>query len=476
MTSLRQRLTWFLALGLAGLLVAAVAVIYPAARRWLTAEFDAALLAKARALTTLPEENRQGINLAFTERILPEYQRANTPEYFQVWLGNGVVQARSPSLGTNSLPRRVGTESAPAHWALTLPDGRAGRAVGIEFSLDDGVTSDDGSFSVVFAGDILELNRTLRMLLTGLVVGGVALLGLMVWVVGRATKAALRPMESLAREVTDIHPASLSKRFNARDAPAEMKPVVEQLNQLLKRLETAFAREQRFAANAAHELLTPVSELRVLAEAAAKWADDPAATAQFSADVRDTAREMERTIRALLALARAEANAADLHRGPVDVSALLEELRRSVEDRSRARSLSLEWQVTLGIVVPCDATQCRTIMSNLLDNAVEHTPSGGRMHVQLGQDADGFLFTVANSNSGLAAEDLPRLFEPFWRKDTARSDRAHAGLGLSLARACAEQLGWKLSVALPDGSVVRVELRGGGQRNVENHTRPGVML
>jgi signal transduction histidine kinase len=460
MISLRQRLTWFLALGLGALLLMAMAVVYPAARRWLTAEFDAALLTKARALTTLPEEGRRGINLAFTERILAEYQRTNTPEYFQVWLGDGVVQARSPSLGTNALPWRVGPETAPAHWPLTLPDGRPGRAVGIGFSLDDSATTDANSFSVVFARDTLELDRTLRVLLTGLVIGGAALLALMIWVVGGATHAALGPMESLARDVTNIHAASLSKRFDPHGVPVEMKPVVEQLNQLLERLETAFAREQRFTANAAHELLTPVAELRSLAEAAARWRDDREATVQFSADVQDTAQQMERTIRGLLSLAQADASAVDTRREPVDLSALLEELRPGLEGRLRARRLSLEWRIMPGIVAPGDRTQCRAILVNLLDNATEHAPPGGRVNCELGRNAQEFLFTIANSNPGLTSGDLPHLFEPFWRKDTARSDRAHTGLGLSLVRAFAEQLGWHLSIALPETELVQVQVRG----------------
>jgi len=465
MTSLRQRLTWFLALGLGALLAVAVAAVYPAARRWLTTEFDAALLAKARALTTLPEAGREGINLIFTERVLPEYQRTNAPEYFQVWLGDGAVLARSPSLGDGTLPRRVGPEKTPAHWSLTLPDGRPGRAVGIGYSLENAAPTNanaEFAFAVVLARDTLQLQRTLRHLVMSLVIGGVALIALMVWVVGRATRAGLRPLDSLAREVTGVHATTLAQRFQLDGTPAELQPVVEQLNQLMARLETAFAREQRFAASAAHELLTPVSELRVLAEAAARWRDDPEATAQFAADVQETALQMERMIRALLALARADGGAAEAPREPVDISALLEELRGGVEVRLRARQLTLDWpETTPGIIALADATQARAILANLLDNAVEHTPDGGRVCCRLGRNGEGFLLTLTNPNPGLTPEDLPHLFEPFWRKDPARSDRAHAGLGLPLARAFAERLGWKLSVELTEGSLVQVRLCSG---------------
>jgi two-component system sensor histidine kinase QseC len=461
MTSLRQRLTWFLALGLGALLAVAVAAVYPAAHRWLTAEFDAALLAKSRALTTLPGAGREGINLAFTERVLPEYQRTNAPEYFQVWLGDGVVLARSPSLGTGSLPQRVGPESAPAHWSLALPDGRPGRAVGIGYSLESLATNaTDFSFAVVLARDTQPLQRSLNGLVTGLFLGGGALIALMVWFAGVAARAGLRPLDSLAREVQDIHADTLGKRFRLAGSPAELKPVLEQLNHLMERLEAAFAREQRFAASAAHELLTPVSELRALAEAASRWCDDPEATAHFAADVRESAEQMERMIRALLALARAGGGAAEAVREPVDVSAMLEDLRGSLEARLRDRQLALDWQVAPGIIVSAEATTAHAILVNLLDNTVEHTPEGGRVTCCLERSDGGFLLTLANTNPGLTPAEMPRLFEPFWRKDAARSDRAHAGLGLSLVRAFGEQFGWEVCAGLKEGGQVQMRLRG----------------
>jgi hypothetical protein len=107
MKSIGQRLRLQLMTGLAGLMIAGALILYPSVRAILLSEFDYALLAKARALTTLPEPGREGINLSFAQAPLPEFQSRPDAEFFQVWLRDGSPFARSPSLETADLPHRV---------------------------------------------------------------------------------------------------------------------------------------------------------------------------------------------------------------------------------------------------------------------------------------------------------------------------------------------------------------------------------
>jgi len=456
MRSLQQRLSLGLVLALGALLVFGGLLAYPALRSLLVEEFDYALLAKARALTAPTTAGGRGISLRFTEYPPPEFQPGPRAEHFQVWSRDGEVTAKSPSLGDAGLLRPDPGTNELRFWNLTLPDGRSGRALGINLALDEGAGA--SGFTVVFARDTLRLQSVLRTVAGGLIGGGLVFLLIVAWLSRVTTRAGLRPLALLADEVTRIDATLLATRLSAAEAPPELRPIVEQLNSLLERLHDAFDRERRFSDNVAHELLTPVAELRALAENAIRWREDREATGQFAADVLDAARQMERQVSTLLALARSERGELPFQREWINVSAVLEELRAQSGPRLQVKRLQLDWQVPVEATVWSDRVACRTILQNLFDNAVEHTPAGGRIVCRLERSGSALAFTLANTNPGLQPEDLPHLFEPFWRADAARTDRAHSGLGLALAKSLATVLRGELGARLPQRDEVQFTL------------------
>lgn len=139
MRSLQQRLSCGLALALGTLLVAGGLLAYPVLRSLLVEEFDYVLLAKARALTTPATPGGRGVSLRFTEYPPAEFQAGPRAEYFQVWSRTGEVAAKSPSFGDAVLPRPGEGTNELRFWNLKLPDGRPGRALGINLALDEGV-------------------------------------------------------------------------------------------------------------------------------------------------------------------------------------------------------------------------------------------------------------------------------------------------------------------------------------------------
>lgn len=446
MRSLQQRLSLGLALALGTLLVLGGLLAYPALRSLLMEEFDYALLAKARALTAPTTADGQGISLRFTEYPPPEFQPGSRVEYFQVWSRDGAVAAKSPSLGDAELLRPADATNDLRFWNLSLPDGRPGRALGINLALDEG--AEVSGFTVVLARDTMRLRSVLRTAAAGLVGGGVLLLAAAAWLAHITTRAGLRPVAVLADEVTHIDATSLATRLSTAEAPPELRPIVEQLNSLLGRLHNAFDRERRFSANVAHELLTPVAELRALAENAVRWREDREATGQFAADVLEAACQMERQVNTLLALARSERGELSLQREAINVSVLLDELRAQIIPRLQTKRLELDWLVPTPVVLFTNEAACRALLQNLLDNAVEYTPPGGRIICRLERPERVYVFTLANPNPGLKPDDLAHLFEPFWRADAARTDRAHSGLGLALAKSLVATLRGDLQVTL----------------------------
>jgi two-component system sensor histidine kinase QseC len=224
----------------------------------------------------------------------------------------------------------------------------------------------------------------------------------------------------------------------------------------MDRLQAAFERERRFTANAAHELATPLAELRALADNALRWRNDLEATGRFAADAHEIALQMQRLVEALLGLARCESGRQPVVAERIALSEMLGEIRAGLAPRLAARQLAMTWDTPDGLVLESDRAMCHSIFSNLLDNAVEHTPVGGQIISRLESAPTGFVFTLANTNPGLTPADLPHLFEPLWRKDTARTDRLHSGLGLALAKALAERLGMQIKAGLAENGMFQV--------------------
>ena len=445
---------------LAGLVLIGGFALHTSIKNLLVEQFDHSLLTKVRTLTSFPEQGRMGINLAFTDAPLPEFHGGPHAEYFEVWLNDGSVLAKSPSLGAGAeLQRRTGAGGEPTFWSLTLPDGRPGRAVGITVETGKPALQEKFSINVTLARDRVQLEKLLRRLAFGIILGGTALLALAGYLVRSAARGALSPVRALAEEVSAIDAASLKSRLHAASLPSDLKPIAEQINHLMDRLEAAFQRERRFASNAAHELLTPVSELRLAAENALDWPDDPQATSGLATETSELASQMEHTIRSLLAISRAEANLTPLKVTPVELGDLLEELEVSLQSRCQERSLTITRNVVRPLIVTTDRVICRAIFNNLLLNAAEYATAGSTIRIDGKRNAEAGVIEIRNAAAGLTAADVEKFCEPFWRGDKAHSSRDHTGLGLPLTKAFVEQLGGSLSFTLEAESIVATHVR-----------------
>jgi len=263
----------------------------------------------------------------------------------------------------------------------------------------------------------------------------------------------MRPLHALSDATARIDADTLSTRFPPAELPAELRPIAERLNELLARLEASFERERRFSSDLAHELRTPIAELRSAAECALKWPDSR--PPQTDRDTLEIARQMERITTNLLALARREKRGekgqAVAALEPVALAPLLDETWRPFAPRAAERRLDVSISANDALCL-ADATMLRSILANLYDNAVEYTPAGGAFRVEVVLSADAVAIIFTNDTDPLAPltpEDVPKLFDRFWRKDPSRTGAgAHAGLGLPLARALAQAMGWTLAARL----------------------------
>ena len=411
----------------------------------MVSDFDAALKAKAHAFAGMMEQEPGGISVELRKEFLPEYNRKYNAEYYEIWSENGEALERSPSLKGSDLPRRTGTLESPVFWNPVLPDGRPGRAIGISFfpSIDyedHPLIKSRVGVQVVLARDRIEISNMLRLLFLGMASLIIIIIIGIITMVPRVVMSGLSPLKRLADYTATIDSKSLGSRYNTAHLPDELQPVVRRLNELLERLEHAFAREKRLTADMAHELKTPIAELRSLAEVALKWPDDDKFVNNALTDACEISKQMDRIVSVLLALGRCESGIQNISPAPADIKDMIPELWEPWQKMADEKHINIKFDLPESAEVITDRVILSSILTNLFSNAVEYCPDGGHIECCLKAHSTDVTVSVKNSNKSLREDDLTHMFEYLWRKDPARSDSIHSGLGLSLADAFARCL------------------------------------
>ncbi len=445
----------------------------------LRSEFDRALLAKAQSLSTLLEQDEDGVDFDFAPETMPEFAARPDAEYFELWLASWPRTQRAAALGAHHLPRFVDRAPSPRYRNLPLPDGRAGRAVQLDFlaRLDPKERLDPARIARPLATLVTARDRTALEHLVGGLRAGLALMvltgiGLARYLVRRTVSHGLRPLTVIRTQLASLHATTLHGRLALPDHAAELAPVVEQFNALLADLEDAFRREQNFSAAAAHELRTPLAEIRSLAEIGERFADDCALASEYFADIVAAVTQLETLACNLLALARHDSGRrGDLELEDIEVVAAVAQAWRVAAATASARKLRYRYSGPVAVTVRAERNALDLLLRNVIGNAVAHSPADAEVAVECRVDATGVALAVANPRGELEEHDLPHIFDRFWRKDAARREDGHAGLGLALVRAYAEELGVQSSAVLDqDGRFV---LRLEGFRAVHHLTEPG---
>lgn len=309
--------------------------------------------------------------------------------------------------------------------------------------------TDDGDL-VVIVGRTLETVEEARDTLTGLLQLGVPIVIAVVaiitwWVVGRA----LAPVEAVRAEAAAISAEALHRRVPVPPTHDEIARLAVTLNEMLDRLERAQARQQRFVADASHELRSPIASIRQHAEVA-QTHPDSTTVAELAAAVLDEERRVEQLVDQMLTLARADERVALQHR-VVDLDDIVfDEVERA---RAHATVTVDATKVSAGQVVG-DPGQLRHAVRNLLDNALRHARS--TVAVSLQEHDETVELAVDDDGPGIPEHERARVFERFVRLDDARSrDRGGAGLGLSIVAAI---------VAAHGGTVTATDSALGGAR------------
>ena len=260
----------------------------------------------------------------------------------------------------------------------------------------------------------------------------VALLGVLIWTaVGRA----LVPMERVRREISQRDALSLSA-LDVHGLPEEVAPMVEALNELLARLDTALTGQRRFVADAAHELRTPLTAIKLqtqIAQRSPTQEDRQKTLVELEAGVERASHLVSQ----LLQMARLEPEGARAVPTAVRLDELMKEVVGVFSTQAEARNIDLGITEANPISIIGRPESLRILLNNLVDNALRYIPAGGRVDLALAEQGENTVLTVMDNGPGIPREERERVFERFHR--LAGTEAPGSGLGLAIAREIATQ-------------------------------------
>lgn len=310
-----------------------------------------------------------------------------------------------------------------------------------------------------------EREALARETASGLIPPALALLAVIAGLLTLALKRGLAPLsqatsEVSARSVESLHPIPVAAH------PPELYPLIGAINDLMARLGGALALQRHFLADAAHELRTPITALRLqlqLLERAGSAGEREAATAQLRAGIERAQHLVEQ----LLQLSRLAPETPALRRDPVDLAELVRSTVAHFSARAEHKGVDLGALSGAAATVAGDTQQLGILLNNLVDNALRHTPAGGRVDVGCAMEDSGAVLTVTDNGPGIPASERERVFDRFYRSSwtggESNGNNGHgtgSGLGLAIVKAVADRHNADIELVDPPvGRGLRVSVR-----------------
>jgi two-component system OmpR family sensor kinase len=301
-----------------------------------------------------------------------------------------------------------------------------------------------------------EMKEIRLVALTLTAVGaGILLLGLAGgwWIASRA----IRPIKEISATAAKISSGDLSQRISTGETESELGQLASVLNSTFARLEGAFRQQQQFTSDAAHELRTPVSVMLTQAQSTLNRDRSAAEYREAVEACQRAAQRMRRLIESLLELARFDAGQEQLKRLQFDFSRTVGDCVELVKPLADERGVKIHSELA---PVNCvgDSERLSQVVTNLLTNAIQYNKAEGEVRVKLQSENGVAVLNVADTGAGISAEDLPRVFERFYRADKSRSTGGN-GLGLAISKAIVEAHGGTLDVESQPGTGSTFTLR-----------------
>ncbi|HET9794619.1 MAG TPA: ATP-binding protein [Thermoanaerobaculia bacterium] len=454
--TVRARLTlWYCAV-LGAVLAAFAGVSYFAIARAIRAENDASLADTGHELSAAFERlalDESG--LARTVRL--DFRYSDRALFVFDSTGRLAASSRSREISEadrDALARRV---AAGARGAFTIRGASAGGGVRA-FAFP--VTVVSTSFVAVVARNLDDQSRRLRAAAAALF-SGIPLAILAAGAGGYVlARKSLSPVLRMSRQARRIGASSLGERIVVDNPRDELGTLAETLNELLARLEAAFASQRRFMADASHELRTPLAILQAESDVALSRPErSPEEYREALEVVQKTSRKLSQIVEDLFLVSRTDAGDYPVRRSRFYLDETIAGAARAMRRRAEARGVRIEVVPTPERLVWADEELIHRLAINLIDNAVKHTREGGCVRVDLSGEGGVTSIRVTDEGAGVPLSERDRIFERFYRGE--KTDGSGAGLGLAIVRSIAQLHGGdaRLADSSPAGSTFVAELR-----------------
>lgn len=442
--------------------------------------FDNNLRTKAKTINALTMREGNRIESEIHEDSMPEFSDEENPEFFQIAFQDGTVINRSESMEDfdGSVPDLGETLDAIGN--IKLEDGEEGRYVLIRtkpinevevdeeeeieedeiiFEIPASINPEAATVTIFVAKSREDLDQMLAFIF--LTIGGIDLLILagIFLVVRISVNKGLQPIDNINAQIESIDPDDLAKRISLKDPPSELRSIIQTLNELLERMDETIVRERRFTSDVAHELRTPVSELRTACEVGVMSLEDEETTRIFFEDINDVSQQMEKIVSNLLSLSRWDQDATPINYEKVELGDLVRDCWDHCKAEAQGKKIELDCRIDSKTTISTDKEKLQMILQNLLENAVAYSVPGSRIRCMVEPGNPSINLIVENQAANLCREDLRHLFDRFWRKDKARSEVNHSGLGLAIVKALADIMDIEVHPELMDDRWFRMRLK-----------------
>lgn len=386
--------------------------------------------------------------------------------YVRVLDGNGKIVAESPHMSERLepgvFPPPVPSDVEPAE-GVTMKGkfGSVLRAVSAQADMgEDGeqTATIQAALNTDTARELIGGYRETLLLVLGV---GLAFCGFAGYWLARA---GLRPLRQIAATTERITSINLAERIQVEGLPSELSTLAQRFNDMLERLEDSFERLSRFSADIAHELRTPVNNLRVGIEVALGRGRSLEEYRETLGSCLEEGGRLSRIIDSMLFIARSEDPRTQITREPVDVSRELLRVRDFFELPASEAGVELMISCAPNVHADLDRLLFQRAVSNLVGNSLRYTPRGGRVAVSAARDNGEIRIEVADTGCGISPEDLPHIFDRFYRADPARAaspgnGTGNSGLGLAIVKSIVALHGGTITARSKPGEGTSMSVR-----------------
>ena len=447
--SIRSRLTaWYVTLLAIILILFSVLLNYFLAKR-LHESVDNSLTVSATVVATSATMRMSNSPLPGLNQLFEQFMnQGNLNKFYRIYDGSGNVGSRSKNISASQFPL-----SQPAY-----ADALEGKNSYETFTVGGQQPIRVITMPILFEGKLINLvqvgtsleavQETLRNLKIFLFTAVPSVLILAALFARFMARRALKPISRIIDTAREIGQGQeLSKRIPVLKIKDELGQLALTFNEMMNRLENSFAQMRQFSSDASHELRTPLTVLKGQNELILSKQRKPEEYQEVISSNLEEINYMSKVLEDLFVLSKSDENQVNLDYKPVDLRALVEEVFKHAEILAEEKNIKIIIAFLEPIEIKGDEVRLRQMVWNVLQNGIKYTQQGGELKISLQNEGDFALLTIQDTGIGIPEEDLPLIFNRFYRVDKARTrDEGGSGLGLSICRQIAEAHKGKIEV------------------------------